>query len=93
MITCKINGDLISENGKLIKTKILNQMENTDEIILDFQETNYIDSIGLGILVSIYKESVRKDITIRIKNTNANINKLLKITALDELFLIDNQSE
>ena len=93
MITCKINGDLVSDNGRLMKIKILNQMENIDEIFLDFQETNYIDSIGLGMLFRIYKESVRKNIRIRIKNTNANINKLLKITALDELFLIENQSE
>ena len=55
IITYEFNGDLVSNSSKMIKAEILNKMGNTDGIILDFQKTNYIDSIGLGVLVSIYK--------------------------------------
>jgi len=87
MINYEISGDLVSENTKHMKAEILSLMKKTDQIILDFSETNYIDSIGLGMLVSIYKESINENITVKIKNANENVRKLFRITALDELFL------
>lgn len=90
MINYEISGDLVSENIKHMKSEILDLMEKTDQIILDFSETNYIDSIGLGMLVSLYKESISNNISIRIKNANENVRKLFRITALDELFINEN---
>lgn len=83
----QINGDLVSDQVKRIKEEIISLMDVTDTIILDFNQTNYMDSIGLGMLVSIYKESINRSVNIRVKNTNKNIMKLLRITALDEIFV------
>lgn len=90
MINYEISGDLVSENIKHMKLEILDLMKKTDQIILDFSKTNYIDSIGLGMLVSLYKESISSDINIRITNANENVRKLFRITALDELFINEN---
>lgn len=79
MTLYKINGNLVSENTKCIKKEILDQMKATDEIVLDFSDTNYIDSIGLGMLVSIYKASINQKTNLRIKNVNENIKKILEL--------------
>lgn len=90
MTNYKINGDLVSENTRHIKKEILKEMKKTDKLILDFSETNYIDSIGLGLLVSIYKASLNQKTELKIVNVNENVKKLLRITALDEIFLTEN---
>ncbi|MEA1975446.1 MAG: STAS domain-containing protein [Bacillota bacterium] len=90
MTNYKINVDLVSENVKNVKREILSRMEETDKLILDFSETNYVDSIGLGMLVSIYKESIKENTELKTENVNENIKKLFRITALDGIFLTEN---
>ncbi|HKL42112.1 MAG TPA: STAS domain-containing protein [Clostridia bacterium] len=87
MINYKLDSDLISDNAKLMKKKIIDLMKENDDIILDLETIDYIDSIGLGMLVSLYKESLNRNISLKIKNPSDNVKKLFRITALDELFL------
>ena len=82
----KIGGDLVLEKTMTMKAEILSLMKKSDQITLDFSETNYIGSVGLGMLVSIYKESISKDISIEKTNVNENVRKLFRITAIEELF-------
>jgi len=87
MINYRLDSDLISDNAKLMKKKIIDLMKENDDIILDLETIDYIDSIGLGMLVSLYKESLNRNISLKIKNPSDNVKKLFRITALDELFL------
>ena len=87
MINYRLDSDLTSDNTKIMKKKIIDLMKENDDIILDLETIDYIDSIGLGMLVSLYKESLNRNISLKIKNPSDNVKKLFRITALDELFL------
>ena len=90
MTTCKMDTKITAENIIEIKEKLKNILSENEELILNFKGTEFIDSIGLGMLVSLYKQSVQTDKKLIIKNPNDNIFNLLKVTSLDELFEIQH---
>ncbi len=57
-------------------------------IVLDCTSLSFIDSTGLGILISVYKKIKDDNYAISIKNPKQNINKLLNITGLNKLFKV-----
>jgi anti-sigma B factor antagonist len=61
----------------------------TTDFILDFKKCAFIDSIGLGVLVSIYKRCVEQKGSIKIINVNDKVLKVFKLTRLDSIFEIN----
>lgn len=57
-------------------------------VLIDFSETDYVDSTGLGTIVSLHKQSLMKAGSIAFVNFDENIKKLLKMTALDRILNI-----
>ena len=52
-----VEGQLIVGNRQELKQKVLEQLENGDrKFVIDFSNTGYIDSSGLGVLVSLSKK-------------------------------------
>ena len=62
--------------------------EGNRNFIFNFSECNFIDSTGLGALVSIYKKCVEKGGSIKLKTLKPDVEKLLKLTRLDKVFEI-----
>ena len=60
--------------------------ENDDDIFLDFTDLDYIDSTGLGALISILKVAQEKEKKVYLKEVNERIRKLFKITQLEDMF-------
>lgn len=59
------------------------------EVILECSELSYIDSMGLGILMGALKRIKIQNHNITIRNPKSTIRKLLKITGLDKVFIIE----
>lgn len=53
------------------------------KIILDFSETTFIDSSGVGALVRILRTTKDKDISLSIGNVQPQVMSVLSLTALD----------
>ncbi len=84
----KLYGELdiyASQEFKDDSINLLNQ--NKDDIYLDFTNLDYIDSTGLGALISILKEAQEMDKKIYLIEVNERIRKLFKITQLEEMFV------
>lgn len=62
--------------------------EGEKNFIFNFNECNFIDSTGLGALVSIYKKCVEKNGSIKLKSLKPEVEKLFKLTRLDKVFEI-----
>ena len=49
-----VEGQLIVGNRQELKQKVLEELENGErKFVVDFEKTGYIDSSGLGVLVSL----------------------------------------
>ena len=55
---------------------------------LDFSQTGYIDSSGLGVLVSLSKKIREQGGELRLANLNDDLKTLFELTKLDTLFQI-----
>ena len=59
----------------------------------DFSKTGYIDSSGLGVLVSLSKKIREQGGELRLAGLNADLQTLFELTKLDTLFAITRTAE
>lgn len=75
--------------GKLKETFKSIIGEKKEDIKIDADKLEYIDSTGLGVLIGALKRLKQEDKNIIIFNVRPNVGKLLKITGLDKVFIIE----
>ena len=57
--------------------------EGKDNIILDMSNVNYIDSSGLGVLITFLKFNKDADRSLRLANCKTKVRDTMKSTKLD----------
>lgn len=57
-------------------------------VVVDMEKVGFIDSSGLGVLVSALRRARERDGVVRIVCTRDNILKIFRITGLDKVFPI-----
>ena len=60
--------------------------EGKFEIVLDLAKVSYIDSSGLGVLISAFKEAKNGGGFLKIINVNSSISGIFQMTRLDTFF-------
>ena len=60
--------------------------DKNENLIIDLEKLDYIDSTGLGMFINIYKDQKEKNKTVKIIGAKENIKKLFKITDISDLF-------
>ncbi|MUG98421.1 exopolysaccharide biosynthesis polyprenyl glycosylphosphotransferase [Scytonema sp. UIC 10036] len=63
------------------------------EIIIDFHQTIFMDSSGLGALVSNLKIAQEKNIKFTLRNVTPQVTAVLNLTGLDKVFNLESQGE
>ena len=74
-----------SPKFKEIIIEALNKKDS--DILIDGENLDYVDSTGLGVLISILKRVREKENTVYLQNIKPNIRKLFDITELDKVFV------
>ena len=62
--------------------------EKDVDVSIDCNMLEYVDSTGLGVLISVLKRVRESGNNIEIINLKPNIRKLFDITGLDKVFII-----
>ncbi|WP_244833034.1 STAS domain-containing protein [Clostridium sp. BJN0001] len=62
--------------------------DGTINFIFNFERCSFIDSTGLGTIVSVYKKCVEKNGDIVLKSMKPDVLKLFKMTRLNKVFKI-----
>jgi anti-sigma B factor antagonist len=84
-----VNGRLTVENRLELKQKVLDELERGEKkFLIDFAQTGYIDSSGLGALVSLSKRIREQRGELRLANLNDDLKTLFELTKLNQLFRI-----
>ena len=82
-------GDIDIYTSHKFKETVLNSYcKHEGDISIDGLKLEYVDSTGLGALISILKTARENDNEIIINNLKPNIRKLFDITELDKVFTI-----
>jgi anti-sigma B factor antagonist len=89
-----VEGQLIVGNRQELKQKVLDEIERGErKFLVDFSQTGYIDSSGLGVLVSLSKKIREHGGELRLTNLNEDLKTLFELTKLDTLFQIAESRE
>jgi anti-sigma B factor antagonist len=94
VVVVVVDGQLIVSNRHELKQKVLDAAEGgARKILIDFENTGYIDSSGLGALVSLAKKLRESGGELRLAGLNEDLRTLFELTKLDTLFLIADTAD
>jgi anti-sigma B factor antagonist len=90
----EVDGQLIIGNRQELKDLVQGALDQGERrLLIDFSKTGYIDSSGLGALVSISKRIREAGGELRLSGLNEDLRSLFELTKLDTLFAINETPE
>jgi len=89
VVVVTVDGQLIVGNRHELKQKVTESLEGGErKFLIDFTKTGYIDSSGLGVLVSLSRRIRESEGDLRLAGLNDDLRTLFELTKLDTLFNI-----
>lgn len=88
----ELNGPLTAANGPTFQNAMRRE-EGAETVILDFSEVPYVDSAGLGLLVTAYVTRQKSGRKMVLSGINSRVRKLFEVTRVTSLFLIFSTPE
>ncbi len=82
-----INGEIDLYNAPEIKEKIKDEMNNGKvNIIINLDKVSYIDSSGIGVLISSLSNLKKVGGALKLINVYASVRKVFELTKLTSFF-------
>lgn len=82
----RLRGPLTTENLPPFQNAV--RRDESQVLFLDFSEVPYIDSAGLGSLVSAYISLNKEGRRVILTGVNSRVLRLFEITKVEQLFLM-----
>jgi len=87
--TVVLEGEVDVYTAPKLKEALVSAIESgCSNVVVNMEKVGFIDSSGLGVLVSGLRRAREKDGVVRIVCTRDNILKIFRITGLDKVFPI-----
>jgi len=84
---------LNASNSATFKNNILKMLDGSeDKIIIDLSNVDFIDSSGLGALISVLKSKTEKQELI-LCHLSKSVEKLFTLTRMDQAFKIEKNRD
>ncbi len=90
-----INGEIDLYNAPEIKEKIKDELnKNKVNVIINLDRVSYIDSSGIGVLISSLSNLKKIGGALKLINVYASVRKVFELTKLTSFFdIYDNESD
>jgi anti-anti-sigma factor len=85
-IVVECHGKLTLEHAPLLRNKIRTLIPDEKRIVLDLKEVPFMDSSGLGTLVTLYVSGRTRGCKLELVNVSSALRTLLGMTNLLSLF-------
>lgn len=78
---------VLGEESSMLRDEVKRALQDgAKRIVLNLGEVNYIDSSGLGTLVSLHTTALNTGATIKLANLTKRVGDLLQVTKLLTVF-------
>jgi len=77
---------VIGEESAALRDMVKRMLAEDQRLVLNLSEVNYIDSAGLGTLVSLYTSAKNTGGAIKLANLTQRVGDLLQVTKLLTVF-------
>jgi len=82
-----VNGDIEMMTIKEFKEKLFDIGQNVDkDVELDLSSVDYIDSSGVGVLISLMKLQKKKGKSFKIAKVSSQVMNVLQLSSLSDVF-------
>lgn len=89
VMVVRVEGQLVVGNRNELKEHLQGLLEKGERrFLIDFAQTGYIDSSGLGALVALARKVREEGGDLRLSGLNEDLRSLFELTKLDTLFAI-----
>ncbi len=86
VVTITVQGDIEIYTLDEFKKVLISVGHSSDKnIVIDVSTVNFIDSSGIGALISLYKLQSKKGRKLTIRNASPDIQNILKLTTLSDV--------
>lgn len=86
-VSIVVVGDIEMMTIKEFKEKLFEIGQNTDkDVELDLSNVDYIDSSGVGVLISLMKLQKKKGKNFKITKVSSQVMNVLQLSSLSEVF-------
>src|SRR5579864_7135505 len=79
-------GRITSSTSSQLKSAVRSAIPEKKPIVLDLSKVTYMDSSGLGALVSVWVSAKRDGCQLKLVSISQRVKELLHLTNLDKLF-------
>jgi anti-sigma B factor antagonist len=79
-------GKITSDTSASLQSTVRGLIPETKRIVLDLTDVEYIDSSGLGALVTLYMAANRVQCNLELTNPKPRIRDLFKVSKLASVF-------
>jgi anti-sigma B factor antagonist len=87
VVTVTCHGRLVGASSNILKEAVKPLIKEGGEIIVDFGDVEFVDSMGLGSLVGLKVSAIGAGYcTLEFKNLSQRVQELMKMTHLTDLF-------
>lgn len=94
IVVLSLVGKIDIDSSPELKAKVLDLIEQDNKnIFIDFSGISFMNSSGLGALISIVKEARSREASLTIISPTTFIKSLFKLTQLDKIFTIYDSVE
>ncbi|NMA95601.1 MAG: STAS domain-containing protein [Clostridiales bacterium] len=85
-IRIELMDDITFANASRLKKEMLRQIdEDVERVIINISQVEFMDSSGIGVLISLYKIVESMGGQLIIEHPNLGVQKLFEMTKLDEI--------
>ena len=83
--------ELGAANSQTFRDTVKGAMDEVHRNIqIDLSETMFVDSCGLGALISLHKTTCNRNGTVRLMNPTPPVQQILELTRMHRIFEIVN---
>ncbi|MBR0378407.1 MAG: STAS domain-containing protein [Lachnospiraceae bacterium] len=90
VLNVSIDGRIDANNAEEFRDTISADLKRVSVLTLDFQNVDYISSVGIRSLLLLFKQLRRQDGRMEIININDQVREILKLIGLMEFIKHDN---
>ncbi|RCW71886.1 STAS domain-containing protein [Saliterribacillus persicus] len=85
LLFVKCKGDLDIECEEIVHEELIPAMIHEKNVRVDFSNVHFVDSSGMGLLISLVKTLKDKDINITIQNINDDILEVFDLLQIPQI--------
>ncbi|NLK00543.1 MAG: STAS domain-containing protein [Clostridia bacterium] len=91
----EIQGEIVFESSNDIKHRAKEILEEGDlkKVVIDLQNVPFIDSSGVGVLISLFKHQAEKEGEIVLAAPTKKVSRVLELTRMDKILDIHDTVE